>query len=239
MLKLLSKAKEALEPFVWLLGAVGTIIGALLSVHFYVENYVKKDVISALETKYDEKISSLGSQYDDKLRKITDSVKSLQDSDAGTFKQIRSKLLDEIDSTYYFTKHFVFGAEQKPAPENASQNEGRMEEFFYAAPGDDVKVYIWSEDTNITMTITINGGKPTGLGDLDQKEWADANITPIVRASRKLDFNQFPGIGENVYEIAITPELKDRIKKNSKPGSEGPLGVDVYALLVVRRSALK
>jgi len=272
MLKLLAKIKENLEPSTWLIATGVSAVGALVGAFLYLENYLKTDIIASLVPQYDKKFASMesefdgkfasqGSQYEGKVRGITETLKNLQESDAGNFTQINRELFEEIDSTYYFTKRFVFlktpesgipKEEQKTSAEPSQQsqdNQESMEEFFYLAPGDNailyiwsdktsIDLYIWSDKTSIEISVTINGGKPQGLKELKSRHWTGVNITELVQSSH-LDFEQFPGISENVHEIAIIPKLKDQIKKTITTTQEKTIVVDVYALLVVRRGPLK
>ena len=230
MLPFLRRLKEALEPFVWLITLLGSIATALVTsivfVHNYYESYVtneeariKKDIIDVLTP-----------QYDAKIKAITELTQTAQSAETIDFGRIQREIFDEIDSCYYFTKNFSFA----PSPQ-VQQPQEQMEQFFYLAKDDRVILYLWSYDTNVRYKIRFDGGDMKGLQDLKATKWENIDVTEAVNSS-KLDFERFPGINENIHEITVTAELKP---PKVKVSVSDPINVDVYGLLVVKRSPLK
>jgi hypothetical protein len=230
--------KERFEPIVWLIGSVvvPVIGGSLL---------VWSAVISPRINQYVNDIK-------DELRVEIKQAKAENDA---IVSKLKNKLFEEIDSTYYF------GASYSLADRDESQ--GPLSQFFYAADGDEVRLYIWtSGKVTAKMHVSFNGEKSMGLQDFKATSWENLDITTYVKNATPLDTDRFPGIGKNVFLITITPEpakiqparigpehsetipdapkLKAREKMQSaRQSDETSSDLKVSALLIIRRSPFK
>lgn len=116
--------------------------------------------------------------------------------------EVKKKLTDEFDSTYYFTKTFTFG--------NPKLSQEPLAQFFYAASADKVSLYIWSEGEPTKEVIKINGGPDLTLTTVRASSWTDVDITEFVQNAGALTIETYQGITKNIYEIVVTPiPLKD------------------------------
>jgi hypothetical protein len=119
-----------------------------------------------------------------------------------------------------------------------SVQQGPVNQFFYVAGKDVVYLFIWSASpsgVNTRMEVRINDGSPKHLKDFGNgryTSWNNVDITEVVRQSSSLDVEQFPGIGENVYNIKITP-IPTVSQRSVKQAEEE---IELYALVIVRRS---
>jgi len=266
MLKLLTAIKEKLDPVVWLVGAVLVPIFGVVgySWHQYVYPYYSESIKS-------EAVAEVKKLYDDRLNMIDKSIQGLQTTDTVLFEQIKSKLLDEIDSTYFFAKRFTIARRTSTMRATASGSEGNsrdegsnhqnsplagaesdsggeddqepLEQFFYKAPNDIVKLFVWGNESHFDVDITINDGDKEKLEKIgDTTVTTGFDITETVKRSPGLDSRQYPGIGDNVYRISITPLYRED-KHPKKPNNAKIVGsvidLELYALLVIRRSPFK
>jgi hypothetical protein len=233
----LKALKDRVEPIAFV-GIVGSVFTALV--------FVWKVLISPQIHSYEKKLES-------EIRKGIDQqisqLKDLNDNNTKFFSsaldQIRHKIADEFDSTYYLTKSFIIN-------KDASIEQEPLSQFFYAADKDVVLLFIWSSGTSTKMQVSINGGAPKSLEDFGKHSWTNVDITEYVKKSNPLNEEQYPGIGENVYYISIVPIPKKLMQKQvlatvsqgtsqktvaeTSQKEESGSEVDIYALLIVRRS---
>ena len=107
------------------------------------------------------------------------------------------------------------------------------------------------------MEISLNNGEPKHLEDFHAQSWTNVDLTELVdfnRTNNPLNDEQYRGIGENVFNISITPlpneptrkkREMDRKSTDHEESSKKAMGtktgngesdIDVYALLIVKRS---
>jgi hypothetical protein len=186
MQELILKLKKFLEPAAWLLSGIVIPIAILLwnfGLHPWIqsgEDALKSQIVSELSTKYDKQILTL-----------TQGLETLRSVD---IEKIKHKLVDEIDSTYYFTKTFTLSSAFKPASLDKSmvsqkadakvthnnkdiqQNEqDPMEQFFYAAPSDRVVLFVWATETHFDIEVKVNDGPSKKLAQVGAKDTRNDN----------------------------------------------------------------
>lgn len=235
---MLKEWKDRFEPFVWFIASVIVpIIGAFyllwqVIVSPAIERH-EKELMDTLRSGLEEQIKQ--------LKKLTDSATASYDE---ALKTIKKRIADEFDSTYYVTKTFHLNI--------SANNEDVLPAslFFYAAKTDIVILYIWSSGAPTDAEITINDRVRKLVSDYDKPSWTNVDITADVRKSGQLTIFQYPGIGENVYNIKITPiprELHEPRKRGigrnfdvgknkTSKNTTGPSEVDIHALVIVKRS---
>jgi hypothetical protein len=86
----LKSLKERYDPIVWLFGAVLIPVGGVLF-------YMYSAAISRIDTFQSSIETNIKKQLENQL-------KGFQDSNHTLFEQIKRKIVDELDSTYYFSK---------------------------------------------------------------------------------------------------------------------------------------
>lgn len=222
MLNFFKGIKEQLEPLAWFVGLIVAVVSGLVTTWKLYINPAIENYVQDATTKIVAELA-----------------------------QVKEKLTEEFDSTYYFTKTFTFG--------NPSLNQEPLAQFFYAKPADRVSLFIWSEGEPTKEVIKINGGPDLSLTDVEASSWTDVEITKYLKKRGPLTIETYQGITKDIYEIVVTPiPLKDfSRKKDIKNGYEeghssnsrttiAPREVQnverevrVYCLLVVRRSKFK
>ncbi len=180
--------KDRWEPIVWLVGTVVVPIGGGLI-------YMYKAA--------DEKIVQFQSNITQNVAgQLEKQLKAFQDSNNNLFEQVKHKIVDELDSTYYFTKSYAL-------EDDPSVDQYALSQFFYAADTDLVKIFIWTAGrVKAEMEINVNGGKKMKLKDFGQRgqrAWTNVDITEYVKNSPTLNDEQYQGISDNVYNISIVP----------------------------------
>ncbi len=223
--------KDRIEPLVWLVGSVLVPLVLALTAGW-------KTIVSPAIKDFEDR---LGGKIQAELNAQLPAISKQLD-------EIKHKISDELDSTYYFTKTYY-------TIEDPCTDQESLGQFFYAVSNDVVRLFIWSSDASATMQISVNGGPPKSLEQLGERSWTNVDITKLVRESNPLNEEQYPGIGNDVFFISIKP-IPKTIRKNldfaSLCGklvgkqtatltqkSEKNTKFDVYALLVVRRGPFK
>ncbi len=242
----LKSVKERFEPFVWLIGSVLVpVIGGIIFTW-----------TAFISPRIDEFSKNIKSAIEEEMQKEIKAYQGINEQNQIATKamldQIKHKIDDELDSTYYFTKSYWF--------DDQSMDQGPLNQFFYAAEKDIVLLFIWSSGrVNAKMHISINGSNDQVLENFNASAWRNVDITSYVKNSPLLTDEQYHGIGPYIYNIVITP-VPNKIQIRStesrsgskitrkgekdKPdllhrGDKSESDLDVYALLIVRRSPLK
>lgn len=236
----LKALQDRFGPAVWLFASVLVpVVGGILFVwrvfvYPAIDDYAQH-LKASIQVQIEQQITQL-KEINDKNDKFVNSA----------LDQIKHKISDEFDSTYYLTKTFTIN--------ETSIEQDPLNQFFYVAEKDVVLLFIWSSGLSTKMEISINDGTPKTLKDFGKNSWSNVDITDVVKKSSALDVEQYPGIGENVYNIKITPIPKGKNMpqkqgianiserppqkgaKDTPQKEEGGNEVDIYALVLVRRS---
>lgn len=238
----IKSTKDRIEPYVWLVGSVLVpVIVALVTAW--------KTIISPAIVKFEENLTSkIQTQINDQISSFRQLTIDHETALGVQLDIIKHKISDELDSTYYFTRSYS-------TVKNPSVDQEPLSQFFYTADKDVVLLFIWSSGATATMKISINGGPPKALEDFGAHSWTNVDITNLVKGSNPLNEEMYPGIGENVYYISIKPipkkipprigtasmshQLARNTTSDSRQKEELGNDVDVYALLIVRRSPFK
>jgi hypothetical protein len=144
-------------------------------------------------------------------------IQILHSTDDLLLRQLRNRIEDEVDSTYYFSKAYSVSDHEKEQPP--------VEHFFYAQPHDRVSLFIWTSEAFPKLEIRVNNGTNLKPSDLGANNWSNVNLSPILK-KYPISGDEYLGLPSDVHYIAVKP-----IPKALKPGTE----FIVHALIIVRR----
>ncbi len=238
-----SQLKTRYESTTWLVGiliAVGVAVWTIVIQPSFEKTVTEKylaleNKLADMKKEQSENSADLRSKIDaartQESSDLTDlrgytavKLAKLHNTDTAIISILKSKITDEVDSTYYFER--VYNVDR-------SKDQPPLRQFFYATSTDRVTLSIWQERGLSKISVSVNGGTPIEITSAmikDQKKqrWEDVDISKIIQLT-PLTNPLMPDLPPNVNLISITPR-----PITEKPGEK----FEIHALVIVKRGII-